>query len=248
MAAIPGNLPTNPDQTQNTTTFFNNFYTQTPSISDGANSTVIAYFQQITGTVEAGRTLAGAVIYTATQQGIDPISLVEELKKISDKNKQDIAVLTPLTQSVIIEYATYQEIVANISDYTEGQLYYIPALNVFYQLTSDMIKAVNGYQADVIFLQDEIITYNFSKVSYTSGKYSQRTVANAADTDVYNNGTWTSSGNQYANAGPSKASNDISELNAYLTMFLNLNRSGTSLLGLSNSPQTSKYITRTILA
>jgi len=37
------------------------------------------------------------------------------------------------------------------------------------------------------------------------------------------------------------------ELNAYLTMFLNLNRSGTSLLGLSSRPQTSKYITRTIL-
>ena len=40
---------------------------------------------------------------------------------------------------------------------------------------------------------------------------------------------------------------NIGELNAYLTMFLNLNRSGTSLLGLSNQPQTSKYITRAIL-
>jgi len=37
------------------------------------------------------------------------------------------------------------------------------------------------------------------------------------------------------------------ELNAYLTMFLNLNRANTSLLGISNSPQTNKYITRTIL-
>ena len=38
------------------------------------------------------------------------------------------------------------------------------------------------------------------------------------------------------------------ELNAYLTMFLNLNRVGTSLLGLSNSPQLNKYIARSILA
>jgi len=38
------------------------------------------------------------------------------------------------------------------------------------------------------------------------------------------------------------------ELNAYLTMFLNFNRAGTSLLGLNNSPQTSKYVTRAILA
>ena len=37
------------------------------------------------------------------------------------------------------------------------------------------------------------------------------------------------------------------ELNAYLTMFLNINRVGTSLLGLSNSPQTNKYIKRAVL-
>lgn len=37
------------------------------------------------------------------------------------------------------------------------------------------------------------------------------------------------------------------ELNAYLTMLLNLNRVNTSLLGISNSPQTSKYIARAIL-
>lgn len=38
------------------------------------------------------------------------------------------------------------------------------------------------------------------------------------------------------------------ELNAYLTMFLNLNRANTSLLGLSNSPHLNKYIARSILA
>ena len=38
------------------------------------------------------------------------------------------------------------------------------------------------------------------------------------------------------------------ELNAYLTMFLNLNRVGTSYLGISNQPITSKYVARTILA
>lgn len=37
------------------------------------------------------------------------------------------------------------------------------------------------------------------------------------------------------------------ELNAYLTMFLNLNRVGTSYLGISNQPITSKYVARTIL-
>ena len=37
------------------------------------------------------------------------------------------------------------------------------------------------------------------------------------------------------------------ELNAYLTLILNLNRVGTSLLGISNNPQQSQYITRAIL-
>jgi len=37
------------------------------------------------------------------------------------------------------------------------------------------------------------------------------------------------------------------ELNAYLTFILNLNRIGTSLLGISNNPQQSQYIIRSIL-
>jgi len=38
------------------------------------------------------------------------------------------------------------------------------------------------------------------------------------------------------------------ELNLYLAMFLNLNRIGTSLVGVNNSPVQNKYITRAILA
>jgi len=37
------------------------------------------------------------------------------------------------------------------------------------------------------------------------------------------------------------------QLNAYLTTFLNLNRVGTSLLGLNNQPLISKYVSRAIL-
>jgi hypothetical protein len=248
MSAIPGNLPVNPDQSQSTTDFFNNYFTQSPSVSSGTNDTVIAYFQSITGDVDAGKTLAGAVLYTATQQGIDPVSIVQELKKISDKNLIDVPVITPLTQTVITQYATYQDIVANRTDYDDGQLFYIIELDVFYKLSGGEVSSATGYRADRVILQDETVIYNFSQVSYTAGKYAQRTSANAVDTSVYNNGIWQSSGTQYAKPGPSVAYNSISEINAYLTMFLNLNRSGTSLLGLSNSPLTSKYITRTILA
>lgn len=37
------------------------------------------------------------------------------------------------------------------------------------------------------------------------------------------------------------------ELNAYTTMFLNLNRIGTSYLGVTNRPPISKYVLRSIL-
>jgi hypothetical protein len=69
------------------------------------------------------------------------------------------------------------------------------------------------------------------------------------DTDVTtdNGTTWTTGNVQYAKPGPSTVYTSISEVDAFLTMFLNFNRVGTSLLGLSNSPQTSKYIQRAIL-
>lgn len=38
------------------------------------------------------------------------------------------------------------------------------------------------------------------------------------------------------------------ELDAYTAMFLNLDRVGTSFLGISNSPVINKYVNRTILA
>ena len=40
---------------------------------------------------------------------------------------------------------------------------------------------------------------------------------------------------------------DRGELDVYLAMFLNLNRIGSSLLGVSNKPVTNKYVERTFL-
>lgn len=39
----------------------------------------------------------------------------------------------------------------------------------------------------------------------------------------------------------------VGQLNAYLTMFLNLNRIGTSFLGVNNQPIVNKYIKRAIM-
>jgi hypothetical protein len=171
MSATSGNLPTG-NGTSQTQQYFNNFYVQQSTVGPGENDAVVAYFQMITGDKETGKTLAGAVVYTCIQQSLDPLAVVEQLKKFSDKNR------------------------------------------------------------------------------LTSPTYSSETNKDAVDTDVYNSqtGTWSSSGNQYAKPGPSVPYNNLSELDAYLTMLLNLNRVGTSLLGLTNSPRTGKYIQRTILA
>lgn len=171
MSATSGNLPTNSGY-NSTQQYFNNFFTQKPQVGPGENDAVVAYFQMITGDKETGKTLAGAVVYTCIQQNLDPMDVVEQLKKFSDKNR------------------------------------------------------------------------------LSSPTYSSETNKDAQDTDVYNaeTGTWTTGDKQYAKPGPSVPYNNLSELDAYLTMLLNLNRAGTSLLGLSNSPRTGKYIERTILA
>ena len=117
---IYGNLP--PTSATNTTDFFNSFFTQTGGPSENVNDAVVGYFQSVTGDKDSGITLAASVLFTAQQQGITPMELIDEFRRLSP-----------------------------------------------------------------------------------------------------------------------------GELNAYLTMFLNINRVGTSLLGLSNSPQTSKYITRAVL-
>jgi hypothetical protein len=118
---IYGNLPptTNPNATGN---FFNNFFTPTAGTSDDINNAVVGYFQELTGDAASGQTLAASVLFTASQQGITPMQLIDQFRALKP-----------------------------------------------------------------------------------------------------------------------------GELNAYLAMFLNINRAGTSLLGISNSPQTNKFITRAVL-
>ncbi|MCX7592616.1 MAG: hypothetical protein N2235_02430 [Fischerella sp.] len=68
--------------------YFNNFFnTIQYDISGMVNDTIIGYFQKITDTPAAARALASAVIYTAINQNIDPLSVLEEFKK---KEKQEL--------------------------------------------------------------------------------------------------------------------------------------------------------------
>ena len=169
--AINGNLPGETTNSPSTTNYFNNFYTNPSVTSPMINDAVTAFFQNITGDAETGKNLAAAIIYTALQQNIDPMSVVEQLDTLRKKNQ-----------------------------------------------------------------------------AATPNYYQGLTNQNAEDTYVYTDGVWTTGDKQYAKPGPSASYNYLNELDAYLTMFLNLNRVGTSLLGISNSPQVSPYISRAILA
>jgi hypothetical protein len=156
MATPTGNLP--PADSNVTTEYFNNFFKPDLTVSQNVDDAVLAYFQSITNDKDSAKVLASTVLYTALSNNIDPMSVIDELRKFSVQNQ----------------------------------------LN------------------------------------------------NPAQETNY---TTRSQGNTDPNAmpGPSARPNNLNELGAYLTMFLNLNRVGTSLLGISNSPQTNKYISRAIL-
>ena len=63
--------------------FFNNFFTKNYSISANANDAVVSYFEEYTGSQEAGQQLARAVIYTSLSQEIDPMSVIDQFSKMS---------------------------------------------------------------------------------------------------------------------------------------------------------------------
>lgn len=104
---------------------------------------------------------------------------------------------------------------------------------------------------DPMSVIDQLKSLNDKKnITNPTSYYSHETNYLAEDDYVFDSqtGTWTTGTKNYANPGPSTPYANVTELDAYLTMLLNLNRVGTSLLGISNSPQVSPYVKRMILA
>lgn len=69
--------------------FFNNYFDVPIEVSSNIDSAIIAYFETITVTKEAAKALASAVIYTSVKQGIDPMSTLQEFKKMSPGELND---------------------------------------------------------------------------------------------------------------------------------------------------------------
>ena len=51
-------------------------------IPANVNAAIISYFEELTGNKEAAQLLASSVIYTSSQQGIDPILMIQEFKSL----------------------------------------------------------------------------------------------------------------------------------------------------------------------
>lgn len=78
---IYGNLPPEPTD-NNTTNYFETMFDPTMGTSPNVNDAFVGYFQTVTGNAEAGATLAGSVLYSALSQGIEPMSLLDEFRKL----------------------------------------------------------------------------------------------------------------------------------------------------------------------
>lgn len=209
--ATLGNLPPN-DNINSTTEFFNNYYATRFTTSPDINDAVVGYFQQVTGDVETGKNLAASVIYTALSQGLEPMSLVDEFRKLKAGNF--IEQKTPIDSSTVISlYNSYDEIDQNKNSYEVGTLFYAPTKDLFFTTTvneeSVKVIAASNYQAERITVAQGQYVYNYFYVTVTQEK---------------------------------------DELTPYLTVLLNYNRVGTSLLGISNQPQVNKYVQRSIRA
>jgi len=76
----PSNL--NSSGTNNTTRFFNNYFTPVYTVSSDTNDAIVSYFEQQTGSLDSARLLAQTVINTAQAQRQDPLTILNEFQKL----------------------------------------------------------------------------------------------------------------------------------------------------------------------
>lgn len=67
--------------------YLNNFYKNSFTISSGQNDAVIAYFETINQDKESAKILASSVVYTSIAQGVDPLIILEQLRMMSDDDR-----------------------------------------------------------------------------------------------------------------------------------------------------------------
>ena len=154
--ALNGNLPKS-DNINSTAEYFNNYFSDRFTTSPNINDAVIGYFQSVTGDVDSGKALAATVIYTALSQGLDPMSLVDEFRKL--KAGRRVEVKTPIPNSSVIDsYTSYDQIVADKNEYPVGQLFYVSSKKIFYR----------SYYAEISIQQPLVIQTSFANPTFNA--------------------------------------------------------------------------------
>lgn len=77
-------IDTNAIDPLNTDRFFNNFFEFPIIVSSNVDAAIVAHFEKISENKESARALASAVIYTAIKQGLNPMNVLDEFKRIPD--------------------------------------------------------------------------------------------------------------------------------------------------------------------
>lgn len=76
----PSNLHTS--GTDETTRYFNNFFTPNYTVSQNTNDAITSWFQQQTGDLASAKLLSQAVINTAQAQREDPMAVLSQFQKM----------------------------------------------------------------------------------------------------------------------------------------------------------------------
>ena len=78
----PSNL--NTSGTNQTTRYFNNFFTPSFTVSSNVNDAILSYFEEQTGSTESAKLLAQAVIDTAQAQREDPMMVLSQFQQLQN--------------------------------------------------------------------------------------------------------------------------------------------------------------------
>lgn len=84
--AQPGNLGAVNTNDKSTKNYFNNFYLPGINVSQNVNDAVVGYFLQVAENEAGAKALASAVILTSVSQGVDPMTTLDEFRKIPAGN------------------------------------------------------------------------------------------------------------------------------------------------------------------
>lgn len=145
---VSGNLPPKENQDK-TTTYFNNFFKNNLTVSQNADDAIVAFCEKITGDTASARVLAGSILYTALDQKIDVMALLDEMRKLNTGRRVERKTQID-NQAVEDRFLTPQQIEQYKDNYRNNQLFYASTTKMFYRKRDNSIVPVDGFRAETV--------------------------------------------------------------------------------------------------